>query len=92
MAIIKKRLAVGVSNTFKPSAITSVFDEEVFHAAYTKLTYKCFYQGIDFEVEVWKARNGVNEVIMYIDQDKFPSKAALVRYYREVKELSIKEL
>lgn len=91
MAAIKKRLAFGVAKAFKPSAITSIFESEVVHFAYTKLTYKCIYQSIGFEVEVWKTRNGIDEVLMFVDQSKFPSKAALVRFYREVKELAIKE-
>lgn len=93
MSIVTKQLALGNLKTFdrQKLAIPPVPDptRRALNSAYSQTVYQCEHAGKKFCVVVINAYMGIGEVQMEIDSDQFPSKAALIRFYREVKQLTI---
>lgn len=91
--MIKRELSYGnqPQHQFNPRPIVARLNDALTetNTVYHQDTYDCEHNSIRFTVVAVSTRWGVGNVEMHIDETQFKTKAALQRFYREVKSLTI---
>ena len=86
---VKKQLALGAKCLNLRVLDSHGLVDDVIELCYLQRTYECKHNNIEFIIEDIRARGGIDEINFYVDGTLFASKAALTRFYREIKALTI---